>query len=144
MKLSDPGIRELVIAYEDSIKTKNIDKYIDLYSDDALIFDMWDIGCYAGKKEWKDMNQKWFDSLNENKVIVDFVDLQYQIVNNNAFLFAFVNYKEVDIHDLELRRLKNRLTWVCIRKTKKWIIKHQHTSVPIDSKSIKGMFDFLY
>jgi ketosteroid isomerase-like protein len=83
---------------------------------------------------------EWFGSLGNEKVAVDFDEVQTVIGDGVAAASAFVTFKGLSADDEELRAMNNRLSWV-LRKTGEgeWKVVHEHTSAPIDFETSKAI-----
>ena len=138
-KLDDP-ILQVLSDYKAAVFAKDVDRYVDLYDEDVLIFDMWGVWSYDGVAPWREMVTSWFGSLCTERVIVDFVDTQTIVAKNLAVVHAFVTFKAVTADGTELRSLDNRLTVTLRQKGDGWKIAHQHTSSPIDLDTAKVIF----
>jgi len=85
------------------------------------------------------MTEDWFSSLNNERVVVTFSDVQVQANDAIGTASAFVRFAAISEQDVELRSMQNRLTWVALKKGGSWKIIHQHTSSPIDPGTMKAI-----
>jgi ketosteroid isomerase-like protein len=130
----------MLTEYCASIFDKNADNYLSLYSNDVLIFDMWNDWYVRGLKQWRELTENWFASLNTEKVIVTATEIQ---LNQSADIIvgcAILRFAAISEEGLELRYLHNRVSITMHNVDGKWKIFHQHSSAPIDGKSINVMF----
>ena len=56
-----------------------------------------------------------------------------------ALLTASLTYRAVDPAGTELRSLDNRLSWVLRQRGGRWLVVHEHTSVPLAHDGAKGI-----
>ena len=61
------------------------------------------------------------------------------VVHDLATLSARATYAAISAAGEELRAMQNRLTWVLGIEEGAWKIVHEHTSVPIGFKDLKGL-----
>jgi ketosteroid isomerase-like protein len=131
------AIESIFETYKNSVFQKNVEAFVSIFDEKVRIFDMWQRWSYDGLSDWREMVENWFDSLGENKDIVEFSDIQIQSTGEMAVVTAFVKFRAVSEKGEELRYLENRLTWVIQKKQNDWKIIHQHTSGPIDFQTMK-------
>lgn len=127
--------------YKKSTYEKDVFMMLELYDENVVIYDMWDKYVIQGKNNLKIMIREWFDSLKTEKVVVDFSNVEIKIDENLAFAHAFIFYKALSCQEEILRQMKNRITVCFIKKEECWKVIHQHTSIPISSKDISGIFE---
>jgi ketosteroid isomerase-like protein len=138
-KLDNP-ILQVLDDYKAAVFAKDVDSFVALYDADVSVFDMWRVWSYKGIAVWREMAAGWFGSLGTERVIVDFSDVQRIVAQDLAVVHAFVTYKAVTADGVDLRSLDNRLTATLRQKSDGWKIIHQHTSLPIDLETTKGIF----
>ena len=132
----------MLAKYSASIFDKNVTNYVNLYSEDVLIFDMWNDWYVQGLNQWQDMAKGWFESLNTERVLVTASEIQSIQTGDIIVGHAILRFAAISSEGVELRYLNNRVS-VCMRNFGgEWKIFHQHSSVPIDSKSIQVKFHF--
>ena len=131
---------EILAEYSASVLDKNVDRYLSLYSDDILIFDMWNDWCVRDIKKWREMAENWFTSLNSEKVIVTASEIQSHQFGEIIIGCAILRYAAVSAEGLEVRYLNNRVSVNMRNIDGKWKIFHQHSSAPIDGKTIQVKF----
>lgn len=117
---------------------KNLEGYLSLYADDAKIFDMWGPEWLHESETWGESTEEWFESLKENRVMIEFEEIQVEQSFQMGFFSGFVKYSAVSPKGKTLRSLENRFTCVIEPRDGAWKITHQHTSGPIDHKDFKG------
>lgn len=131
---------ETLAEYSASVFDKNVDRYLSLYSEDILIFDMWNDWYVQDIKQWREMAESWFASLNEEKVVVTAHKIQSNQFGDIIVGCAILRYAAVNAEGLEVRYLNNRVSVNMHNIDGKWKIFHQHSSAPIDGKSIQVKF----
>jgi uncharacterized protein (TIGR02246 family) len=132
-------IESLFETYKNSVFQKDVEAYASIFDEEVLIFDMWAEWSRSGLRAWREMATDWFNSLGTERVVVSFDEIRIRTGGELATATAFVRFAAITQEGLELRFLQNRLTWVVQKKNNAWKIIHQHTSVPIDFETMKGM-----
>jgi ketosteroid isomerase-like protein len=125
--------------YASAVLAKEPLRLAALYAPDARIFDAWDAWSFEDRNSWSRNLQGWLGSLGNESVKVQFDDVRFAQQAKMGFLSAVVSYNAVDATGRTLRSMQNRLSWVLINDTGRWIIAHEHSSAPISSESQKGL-----
>ena len=132
------AIGRLLEEYGESVRAKDVDRFVALFDDDVRVFDMWGGWSYDGAAAWREMATEWFGSLGSEQVAVEFEDVQTVVGDDVAVAEAFVTYKGLSAEGEELRAMNNRLTWALRRKPDgTWKVVHEHTSAPVDFETGK-------
>ena len=139
MSDTDQPIRQLLAGYQAAVHAKDVDAFVALYADDALIYELW--GTWTHDiASWRAMAKGWFEFLGDQRSVVEASDVKTTVAGDMALLTAFLTYRAVDAGGTALRSLDNRLSWVARRRDGRWQVVHEHTSVPIAHADGKGMF----
>lgn len=126
-------MEEMLSAYVDAVRAKDVDAFVGLYADDVRTFDLWQEWTYDGKDALRAMVAEWFGSLaDDEQVAVRFEEVRTQAGEDVAALSAFTTFAAESLDGTELRSMNNRLTWI-LRKDAggAWKIAHEHTSAPV-------------
>jgi ketosteroid isomerase-like protein len=127
----------LFASFSDAVWRKDVEAYLDLYDERVVVFDMWEAWAYDGLAAWRTMVEGWFSGLGSDRDRVTFRDSHVEIAGDMGFVSCFVRFAAVSEAGEELRFLDNRLSWVLRRTGASWKIVHQHTSGPIDFRTMK-------
>ncbi len=133
-------IQEVFDGYKSAVFEKDAEAFLSHYTEDIHIFDLWEKWSYEGIDAWRGMVTGWFGSLGDEKVVVDFDDIQVNASDDIAIAHAYITYKALSVDGQELRSMNNRLTLALKRTKSGWKIFHQHSSAPIDGDTLKVMF----
>ena len=136
--ISDP-VHEALARYSAAAYEKNVDAFVSLYADDLHVFDMWNSWELRGIDAWRAMAAGWFSSLGDERVVVKASDVVSTVNGEQAFGYATLTYTAISADGQELRSLDNRITLAMRRVGNAWKIFHEHTSAPIDHKTMKGV-----
>ena len=137
MNEAEQAVRLILDAYRKAVFAKDVDALVSLYEHDARVFDLWGEWSYDGIKAWRGMVTGWFESLGDERVMVETDVVQIVASSDLASLHAFVIYKGMSSEGKELRAMRNRLTWTLRQKGGGWRISHEHTSAPVDPGTSK-------
>lgn len=129
----------LLLVYKNAVFQKDLELYTSIFDEQVRVFDMWGSWSYDGLNAWREMAKAWFESLGDNKDLVEFDDIQTEVNVDLATITAFVKFTAISATGEALRYLQNRLTWIARKKNGGWKIIHQHTSGPIDFETMKVM-----
>ncbi len=124
-------------AYGAAVYAKDVEAFVAIYDWDVRVFDMWGEWSYDGLASWRGMAKGWFDSLGDERVVVEFEDVRIAAEGEMAIVHAYVVYKGVSAEGAELRAMQNRLTWALRRRDGDWKVVHEHTSAPADFETSK-------
>ena len=135
---SDP-VHQALARYSAAAYEKDVDAFVALYSADLHVFDMWNSWELRGIDAWRAMAAGWFSSLGEERVVVKARDVVATVSGELAMGHATLSYTAISADGQELRSLDNRITLAMRRVGNAWKIFHEHTSGPIDHKTMKGV-----
>src|SRR6266571_601470 len=131
-------IEQLLEEYAESVRAKDVDRFVALYDDEVRVFDMWGRWSYDGVAAWREMAVEWFGSLGSEEVAVEFEEVQTVVGDEVAVADAFVTYKALSAEGDELRAMNNRLTWALRKRSDgTWKVVHEHSSAPADFETGK-------
>lgn len=137
-------VQDVLENYKTAIYEKDVEKFLSMYDSEMHIYDSWGKWESRGISSWKKNVQEWFNGLSEDGVLlkVDFNDL---VVEENSYL-AFVHCAVTfaahkDESGEKLRQMTNRFTYGLKKVNKSWVIAHEHSSLPINMETGKGIFN---
>ncbi len=132
-------IIQVLSLYTQHVYDKNLEAYLALYAEDAKVFDMWGPEwVHSAPEDWRTSAKEWFKSLKQDRVVVEFEEIQVEQTFQMGFLSAIVKYSAVSPKEKVLRWLENRFTCVIEPRDGAWKITHQHTSGPINHSDFKA------
>ncbi len=140
MTSADQPIRQALAAYQAAVLAKDVAAFVAIYADDARIFELW--GTWEHDiASWREMAKGWFAFLGEERSVVEAHDVRTQVSGDMALLTASLTYRAVDAGGTALRSLDNRLSWVLRERGGRWLVVHEHTSVPLAHDGGKGILE---
>ena len=137
--MTETAIRQVLAGYQAAVLAKDVDAFVALYADDALIFELWARWTHD-LASWREMAAGWFAFLGDGRSIVEASDVRVTVSGDMALLTATLTYRGIDADGNEQRSLDNRLSWVLRQRDGRWQVLHEHTSVPIAHEDGKGLF----
>jgi len=139
MSQTSGPVHEALARYSAAAYEKDVDAFVSLYSDELHVFDMWNSWELRGIDAWRAMAAGWFSSLGDERVVVKATDVVATVNGELAMGHATLTYTAISADGQELRSLDNRITLAMRRVGNAWKIFHEHTSGPIDHKTMKGV-----
>lgn len=134
-------IKDFFKIYKDAAWSKDTTAMINLYDEQAVIFDMWDKGYCISSSEWRKIIEDWLGSLGEEKVKVEFDMIKISQSDIVGFASALVQYQAISSEGAVLRSMRNRISLGFSKAGNAWKVVHQHTSAPISSNGLTAILD---
>ena len=138
MDIPERAITAVIDGYRAAILAKDLDAFMALYDPQVRIFDTWALAPYDATA-WRAMAEGWFASLGGETVAVRVDAVRTTPGPDLALVSARVTYAGISATGQELRSMQNRLTWVLRPAAGALRIVHEHTSVPVDMRTGKGI-----
>lgn len=137
-------VQEVLNNYKFAIEERNVEKFLQSYSENVHLFDTWGAWECCGKTEWKKGVEKWFNELADEHthLKVTISEAIKEECESVAFVHCAITFAAyLETSPERIRQITNRFTFG-LRKTEgSWEIIHEHSSLPIDPETGKGMFD---
>ena len=86
------------------------------------------------------MAADWFGYLGTETVRVDFAGVRVLAGENMAMLSAVATFTAFSADGRKLRSLTNRMTMGLELRDSRWLIVHEHSSLPVDIETGRGIF----
>jgi len=141
MPLESNPVTTMFENYTSRVLSKDVESFLELYAHDTLVFDAWGMWEFAGVDAWRPMVTMWFESLGDKLCEARFTEVVATVRDDVAFAHAAVRYAEVTAEGEQVDSMMNRITVALEKRDGEWKITHEHTSVPLDMQSAKGIFD---
>jgi uncharacterized protein (TIGR02246 family) len=129
-------IEYLFETYKNAVFQKDVEAFLSIFDENLRVFDMWEWN-YEGLAPWRKLVEGWFGSLGTERVVVTFEEIRIEPTGEMAVASAYARFAAITEQGVELRYLQNRLTWVAQKKEGVWKIIHEHTSGPVDGKTMQ-------
>lgn len=118
----------LVDEWAEGVRTKDVDRILQHYADDAVLFDLAPPLRYVGKEAYRKSLESWFSSF-DGPIGYEFTDLEAYVSGDVAFVHS--------VNHMTGRRRSGEETDVWLRATVgfqktggRWLVTHEHVSVP--------------
>lgn len=138
------NVQSVLENYQSAVHEKNVEKFLSTYASDIHIYDCWENWECIGISAWREKATEWFNSLSDEGVFlkVDFNDLVVEADSYIAFVHGAVTFAAHNEDSGEkLRQITNRFTFGLKKENESWNIKHEHSSLPINIETGKGIFN---
>ena len=143
MKQSFSTVQEVLENYKTSVSERDVEKFLRSYSEKIDLYDCWTKWECNGLKEWRKSVESWFQELSEEglNLKVTFSDMSIEEGESVAFAKCAITYAAYVQSSSEIvRQITNRFTFGLCKVDESWQIVHEHSSLPIDPATGKGMF----
>lgn len=129
---------QLIDSFMMAIQNKDLNKIMSFYAPDIVAFDMMAPLKHVGSEAWRRVWQSALPAMQGN-ISSEMRDLSVDIGQNVAICHALLNMKLTasgENHDTWMR-------WTAgLHKVNgRWLITHEHTSVPADMQTGRAMMD---
>jgi ketosteroid isomerase-like protein len=132
-------VRTLLDIREEACRTKDLDRLMSLYSPDSIYFDVVPPLQFAGSDAIRRNFLRWFD---EYKGSIGLETHDLHIVASGDVAFARMLHRDSGtMKDGQERAIWVRSTVCCQRSNHRWLITHEHISLPVDFRSGKAVMD---
>lgn len=137
-------VQDVLEIYKTAVYEKDVEKFLSMYAPEMHIYDCWGKWEVKDLFSWKKNVAEWFNGLNEDGVLlkVDFRDLVVEEDANLAIVYCTVTFTAYKQEAGEqLRQMTNRFTYGLKKVNESWFIAHEHSSLPINIETGKGIFN---
>jgi uncharacterized protein (TIGR02246 family) len=128
-------IESVIAEYAAAVLAKEPARVAALYAPDVRVFDTWGVWSYDDRDAWGRTLEQWLGSLGNERVQVQFNDVCLVKHQQIGSVSAMVTYSAVDVDGNVVRSLENRLSWFLTKIGGRWLVAHEHTSVPVSFES---------
>jgi ketosteroid isomerase-like protein len=142
MASTESGVRALLDSRSEAFRVKDIDRVMSLYSDDIVYFDLVPPLRYTGSAALRERFSDWFTRW-ETAIGQEFRDVTIVASGDIAAAHMLIRTSGT------LRTGQDVGYWVrtsdfCRRRSdQKWVITHEHVSLPVDLKAGRPVMDLV-
>lgn len=142
MSISNPTVQDVLETYKTAVYEKDVEAYLALYTADFHVYDCWDAWECIDRSAWTFCTKEWFHGLQEEGVLlhVEFDDVVAEESGSLAFVRCNVTFAAHNESGEKLRQITNRFTFGLRKENDSWRIAHQHSSLPVNGETGKGVF----
>ncbi|MEV4110920.1 nuclear transport factor 2 family protein [Nonomuraea sp. NPDC049695] len=138
MTSHDSEVRALLDSRVDACQTKDIDRLMSHYSSDIVYYDAVPPLQFAGADEVRGNFVRWFDEY-DGPISLETHDVT--IATSGDVAFAHMLHLDSGTRKNGLQSAIWVRSTVCLRRTHgKWLITHEHISVPINPQNLHAWF----
>ncbi|WP_257346694.1 YybH family protein [Pseudalkalibacillus decolorationis] len=136
-------VQDVLENYKSAVYEKDVERFVSSCASNIHVYDCWEDWECIGISQWKEMVKEWFKGLKEEGVLLktDFDDLVVEENEDLAFVHCNVTYAAHNESGDKLRQMTNRFTFGLRKENNSWNIIHEHSSLPINMKTGKGIFN---
>ena len=136
---NEAAIRELISGFVKAIRAKDINGVMSVFAPEVISFDLGPPLQHGGGEEFR---KRWEELFDAYQSPIDFEGRDLSITGDDDVAFSR-SLNRVSGTMKNGQTTERWLRWTaCYRKTnRKWLIVHEHDSVPADLKSGKAILD---
>jgi uncharacterized protein (TIGR02246 family) len=132
-------IRELMSNQFAAIRDKDIERLMALYADDIVYFDVVPPLRFAGSEAVRERFVHWFEGF-DGPIDVEVRDVAISVYADSAVTTGFSRAKGTLKNGREIG-VWVRITSCARRLDKRWLVTHEHVSVPVDMATGRPALD---
>ncbi|MDP4083126.1 MAG: nuclear transport factor 2 family protein [Bacillota bacterium] len=136
-------VQDVIENYKSAVYEQDVEKFVSTYATNIQVYDCWEDWECKGISKWKEAVNGWFKGLKEEGVQLK-VELNDLVIEENAglaFIHSNVSFIAYNGSGEKLRQMTNRFTFGLKKQNNSWKIIHQHSSLPINMETGKGIFN---
>lgn len=137
-------VDHVLTNYAAAVYEQDVEQFLSAYHADVHIYDCWGNWEIKGLAGWRDSVTSWFTQLrdDQNVVKVHFHSVTTEQNDHLAYVHCAVTFTGYEKEsEKALRHMTNRFTFGLTKNDGSWLITHEHSSLPIEPETGKGMFD---
>ncbi|KEO83977.1 nuclear transport factor 2 family protein [Tumebacillus flagellatus] len=135
-------VQDVLENYKSSVAENDVEKYTAAYASDIHLYDCWDDWECVGISKWTDIVKAWFNGTKEEGVLLktEFNDVVVEESETVGFVRCNITFAAYNDAGEKLRQITNRFTFGLRKEDDSWKIAHQHSSLPVNGQTGKGVF----
>ncbi|WP_251096322.1 nuclear transport factor 2 family protein [Streptomyces sp. Caat 7-52] len=134
----ESDVRALLEGRVDASRSKDVDRLMSHYSDDIVYYDVVPPLQFTGHEEVRGNFVRWFDEY-DGPISLETRDLT--VVSGEEVAFAHMLHLDSGTRKNGLRTAIWVRSSVCCRRSNgRWLITHEHISVPVDPENLRAWF----
>lgn len=137
-------VQDVLDNYKTAVYERDVERFVSAYASEVHIYDCWETWECTGVSQWEQSVSDWFNGLRDENVVLktDFNDVVIEESSDLAFVHCAVTFAAYDASgQKKLRQLTNRFTFGLRKENESWTITHEHSSLPINMETGKGIFN---
>ena len=141
MASTESEVRALLDSQSEAMRLKDIDRLMSLYSPDIIYFDVVPPLQYAGSAALRGRFLRWFDGY-KGSIGMEIRDLSILASEDIAGAYWLSRASGTLKNGHEVGSWV-RVTSCCHRSSHRWLITHEHVSLPVDFASGSAAMDLV-
>ena len=141
MASTQSEVQTLLDSWSEACRTKDIDRLMSLYSADIIYFDVVPPLQYSGSAAVRDNFQRWFDSW-EGAIGVEVRDLII-LASGDIAVAHLLHRTSGTLKNGQAVDYWVRATICCQESNQRWLIRHEHISLPVDPRTRSAAIDLV-
>ena len=141
MASTQSEVGALLDSRSEAIRTKNLDRLMSLYSPDIVYFDVVPPLQYTGSAALRGRFLRWFDGW-KSSIGVDIRDLN-SLASGDIAVASMLHRTSGTLKNGREVGLWVRATVCCQRANQRWLITHEHISLPVHIESGSAAVDLV-
>ncbi|NLY37456.1 MAG: SnoaL-like domain-containing protein [Tissierellia bacterium] len=125
--------------YAKAVLEKEVEGFMAIYDPIVNVYDTWNSWIKKDIEEIRSMATEWFKSLGEEKVRVEFTEVNVLECESQTVWIGEVKFYGINQEDQILRSISNRWIWVIQNNDGIFKVIHEHSSLPIDTETFTGI-----
>jgi ketosteroid isomerase-like protein len=141
MASTQSEVRALLDSRSEAVWTKDIDRLMSFYSPDIVYFDVVPGLQYTGSDALRGRFFEWFDAY-EGPIGQEIRDLNILASGDIAVAYMLIRASGTLNNGHEVG-FWVRATTCCQRSNHRWLVRHEHVSLPVDPESGSAAMDLV-
>src|SRR5215207_2615739 len=134
-------IRALIDRRSEAMRTKDIDRLMALYAPDVVYFDLVPPLQYAGSAALRERFSEWFTGW-DGPISMETRDVTISVSGDVATAFMLIRASGTRTNGRKVGYWV-RTTNGCQRLNDRWLITHEHVSLPVDFETGSAVLDLV-
>jgi uncharacterized protein (TIGR02246 family) len=138
---NEDQIREITRQWLKAVHTRDVDAVMACYADDVVAYDLFAPAKLVGAEPYRKNYERWFECCQTGPASYEIKELDVVAGEDVAFCRSLNRMVGTNPEGKE-EESWIRVT-VCLQKRAgEWKVVHEHVSVPLDTESQKGVFQY--
>ena len=137
MIATQSDLKALFDDQAEAIRTRDVDRLMSLYAPDILYFDVVPPLRYAGTTALRSRFEQWFDAY-QGSLKVESRDFEIS-ANGDIAVAHWLSHVSGTLKNGREAGFWVRVTSCCRRSNDRWLVTHEHVSLPVDVMSEKAV-----
>lgn len=136
------AVQDLLMNYTEAVHERNVEKFLAGYAPDIRLFDCFGQWEYTEIEEWKAAVTEWFGGMEQEGTTMraEVESQEGKEYEDSAHVHCIISFSAIDKSGRQLRKIRNRFTFVLEKAEGSWQIVHEHSSVPVRMEDGQAIF----